>query len=266
MSETHTQETLDSTYSNKEASVPESVNFLDTLNEELRGHQSLKDFKDADSLAKSYLNLNSLLGKKFNDLSPEELQSYYTKLGRPEDAAGYRLPEGISEDTASWYKEMAFKIGLTEEQSANLLDMYTNKEREISELTESSKAAQAEEHIAALKKEFGQAFNKRVETAVRAVEEFGGSELQAVLEETGLGNHPAIVKAFAEIGKNLLEDKMTRTDAKASFGTSPEDARQEIKQLRSDPQFMKQYYSNHAIGHKEAVEKLTKLYQIQAGL
>lgn len=42
--------------------------------------------------------------------------------------------------------------------------------------------------------------------AVRAADAFGGPELRALLERTGLGNHLAIVRTFYEIGKSISED------------------------------------------------------------
>ena len=37
---------------------------------------------------------------------------------------------------------------------------------------------------------------------------FGGKALSQTLVELGIDNHPALVKAFAQIGKALSEDKL----------------------------------------------------------
>ena len=47
---------------------------------------------------------------------------------------------------------------------------------------------------------------EEISRAVRAADAFGGPELRQLLEETGLGNHPAIVRTFAAVGKRIAED------------------------------------------------------------
>jgi hypothetical protein len=46
--------------------------------------------------------------------------------------------------------------------------------------------------------------------------EFGGDELKQVLNESGLGNHPALFKAFAKIGKAMSEDTFVKSKAHSS--------------------------------------------------
>ena len=56
------------------------------------------------------------------------------------------------------------------------------------------------------KEMLGANWQEEISKAVRAADVFGGESLRQLLEETGLGNHPAIVRTFAEIGKRLSED------------------------------------------------------------
>ena len=39
-----------------------------------------------------------------------------------------------------------------------------------------------------------------------AADAFGGEQLRDLLAQTGLGNHPVIVRTFNEIGKRMSED------------------------------------------------------------
>ena len=52
----------------------------------------------------------------------------------------------------------------------------------------------------------GDKWQEEVSRAVRAADIFGGPELRQLLEETGLGNHPAIVRTFVQVGKRIRED------------------------------------------------------------
>ncbi len=54
--------------------------------------------------------------------------------------------------------------------------------------------------------QWGDKWQEEVSRAVRAADVFGGPELRQLLEETGLGNHPVMVRTFAGIGKRMSED------------------------------------------------------------
>lgn len=50
--------------------------------------------------------------------------------------------------------------------------------------------------------------------ARKALETFGTPELKDVLNATGFGNHPAVIKAFYKIGQAISEDKFVTGGAK----------------------------------------------------
>ena len=66
----------------------------------------------------------------------------------------------------------------------------------------------------------GEAFKANVEHAKRAVERFGSPELKSALDNTGLGNHPELVRAFMRIGKAMAEDKFVHGGGATSAGES----------------------------------------------
>jgi hypothetical protein len=75
----------------------------------------------------------------------------------------------------------------------------------------------------------GANFDANVQTAQRAVARFGTPELKALLETTGLGNHPALVKMFVAVGKQIREDNPTygtggtarKSNAEIFYGGQP---------------------------------------------
>lgn len=52
----------------------------------------------------------------------------------------------------------------------------------------------------------GDDFEENVGIAMTAVEKFGGDDLNKLLEDSGLGNHPVMIRAFLNIGKLMAED------------------------------------------------------------
>ena len=60
-------------------------------------------------------------------------------------------------------------------------------------------------------------------TARRAIERFGTPALRQLLNETGLGNHPEMVRLAVRVGRALAEDSVAGARA-APQATQSEDA------------------------------------------
>ena len=52
----------------------------------------------------------------------------------------------------------------------------------------------------------GPNYAQNVGIAKKALKKFGGDEVLQVLEETGLGNHKAIIRTFLQVGKAMSDD------------------------------------------------------------
>jgi hypothetical protein len=57
--------------------------------------------------------------------------------------------------------------------------------------------------------------------AQRAVERFGSPAIKQLLNESGLGNHPELVRMFHRIGKAVAEDRVSGTTASQSGTAKP---------------------------------------------
>jgi hypothetical protein len=74
----------------------------------------------------------------------------------------------------------------------------------------------------------GEAFKGNVEIAHRAMKAFASDEFVSILETTGLGNHPELVRVFYRIGKQMADDKLVtgaqaqpkKSAAEAFYGKS----------------------------------------------
>jgi len=69
-------------------------------------------------------------------------------------------------------------------------------------------------------KEFGgEKFGENLAVAKKALDRFGSPEFTALLNETGLGNHPEFIRAFVKAGRAISEDGYVGGNAK----TAPSD-------------------------------------------
>lgn len=238
---------------------------LDSLADDLKTAKSLGNFKDVNELAKSYLNAQSLIGKRISDMSGDDLKALDAIRGVPEAPEKYVLPEELPSEVTDAYKEIASQAKLTQEQAKTVLDSYIMLERKAQEAAAAQQQQFKETSVETLKKEFGLAFDQKLEIAKRAVSTFGGDELKQALNETGLGDHPAFVKVFAKIGQQLLEDTTVEADKATTFGVSPAEADAMIQNKMLDPEFRQAYISGHHPGHSAAVAEMARLYELKGG-
>lgn len=238
-----------------------------SLPDDLKSAKSLQSIKSVEDLAKGFVNAQSVIGRRFEDLTPEQVKEYYSTLGTPESPDGYELkaPEGaqVNPELESWYKEKAHEYGIPKESAEKLFNDYI--ELENSQLGEMQQLSElkAQENIEQLKKDFGPAFDERVTLANRALKEFGGDEAVQAINELGLGSHPTLVKLLANAGETLSEGKFTSGSSTGKFGMTSEEASSQIDTLRRDPEFMKHYADSTSPKNAEARKKLEGLYQIK---
>lgn len=134
--------------------------------------------------------------KKEDDKKDEEKSEPY-KIELPDDLKVdkelvgelevFANEHGIPKDKA---EEFAKEIVAKQEASIQtVLDTWENESK-------------ADEEIGGAK------FDENVAVAMKAVDRFGGPQLKSALEETGLGSHPEVIRAFFKVGKAMSDDAM----------------------------------------------------------
>jgi hypothetical protein len=245
----------------------------------LRLHPSLGDIKDVNGLVKSYISAQQMIGADKvsvpKDDSPAEAwNEFYTKLGRPETVEGYKfqpkeysLLQGdgasVGKADADWVKQVAHKAGLNEKQAGVVYEELHTRYQGIIDGFKNKKTETDQQWLDTLHQKWrGSDFDVNIQAAQKGVRAFGGDELADVLESSGLGNHPALVETFANIGKALGEDKTFGGRAtNGGFVASAAEARAEIGRLNLDKDFQKAYINAKDPGHRTAVEKMSKLFK-----
>jgi len=251
------------------------IDWRSSLPEDLRSHPALIDIKDVGGLAKSYVHAQSMIGADKivipkPDASPAEMADFYNKLGRPGAAEGYRFSEttveGVPKDEATqkWARDIFHKHGLTQKQADGLYQDYVTKVGGDMRSMQESRGAQREQALEQLRGEWrGNEFDVNVQLAQRAVKTFGSEELVKYLNDSGEGDNPMLIRLFANIGKQLGEDQaFGGRSSQSGFVAGPEAAKAEIGKLQTDTDFQKAYMNKDAPGHKEAVERMERLFKV----
>jgi hypothetical protein len=165
--------------------------------------------------ASSQSDSSTLLGKKPDEEvegKGKEGEEGKDKSVEGKDYEKFTVPEGLVLDEAL-LGEVApiFKeAGLSQAVAQKLVDKYAaHVQAQTSSMQEKQVKAwtdQLTEWKEETKKDHGAGLKDAISYASRAIDKFGTPRLREVLDQTGLGNHPELVRILSRIGKAISED------------------------------------------------------------
>jgi hypothetical protein len=239
------------------------------LPDELRYEPSLQNFDSVDKLAKSYIHARKMIGADPDGMiqlpkegDEDSWNQFYNKIGRPEspDQYDFELGDGEQADDVADFKNVAHQLGLTNDQAGAILGIYNQlAEGEIAQEDEEFDQMNVE-YLQEIQQEWGDDFNKNAELARRGFNSFASEGAVEVLRETGLANHPEILKTFARIGQAFSEDNVLPGTRGAIGAMSPVHAEETISSKMADPEFKKAYLDGTHPNHAQAVQEMTRLH------
>lgn len=243
------------------------------LSEELRADTAIAGMDGVATLAKSYVEARSKVSSENSVVIPgntatqQERNAFYERLGRPDSFEKYELPtEGMpatfkaDESRVTLMKQKAFEVGITRDQFAALVRADAEYAHGRSLESSAQTAATQHEWEQKLRESMGTAFEQDIGLAKAAVQQFGGDELRDVLNETGLGNHPAVVTAFAAVGRAIQSDEVLGRGRGATIIPNRKQAEDELIALQADGDFMKSLEQKYHPSHEANLAKWQALH------
>ena len=238
-----------------------------TIPEEYANEKSLSadQVKDLPSLFGQFVNAQKVIGQSVRipgeNASGEDLNKFYERLGsidgvtripgaaatdeekaafwgklgvpksaeeyKPFDPSGLEIPEGVElkETLDKDFLPIAHKLNLNQDQVAGLGEWYSRMRLDEAVANKESTDAAVSE----LKKEYGQDYQMKFDSAVAVIEKVGSEQLARELE-SGLGNNPGLIKMLADLAPAVLEDgyfregggvktTMTRSEVEAELNS-----------------------------------------------
>jgi hypothetical protein len=134
----------------------------------------------------------------------------------------FSLPEGVTadEEVLGEFKATAKELGLSQEGAQKLVELQSKVALKQQEAMRHMKTQWAE--AAKTDKEFGgEALNENLSVAKKALDAFASPDLRALLNESGLGNHPEVIRHFIRVGKAISEDGRVVSGTKAVTPSDP---------------------------------------------
>lgn len=139
--------------------------------------------------------------------------------GTPEVPEKYELaaPEGIELEAAAVteFSALAKDLKLSQADAQKLADVAVKWQQRQLEAHANTVKGWVEQ--SKTDKDFGgDAFDKNLAVAQKAIETFGTPGLKEMLNVTGFGNHPEVIRAFYNAGKAISEGKFVASGSRSA--------------------------------------------------
>ena len=235
-----------------------------------------KGWTDVNNIVKSYQGVEKLIGRdpdtlltmpKAGDVEGE--RAMWSKLGLPADSKGY--------DLKTWAGDLPFDEGynakiaeifhganLTTKQAERFVKEHNAYIKTQMEVQTKEYEAQVAAEKQALMAEWKGGHERMLNLAQGAAKSLGfdAAAFDGIEKAIGYGK---TMKLFAELGRKLGEDKFITQDQRIdgfSNMLSPEQAKQAWEAMKLDSNVMIAIKDRNHPGHKAAVEKQTRLFNV----
>lgn len=111
----------------------------------------------------------------------------------------------MAAEVAAMVKDTAKALDLTQEQAQQLVELGIKRDQLMHERVQAESTRWLNELPS--DKEFGgEKLSENLAIAKKAIDTFGTPELKQILEQSRLGNHPELIRAFYRAGKAISQD------------------------------------------------------------
>jgi hypothetical protein len=198
-------------------------------------------FKSIDDVLNGAMKLREEISSRIKlpgkDAKPEDIAAFRKQIGVPDTADGYEVkaPEGYNLDgpvglVVDMSRDLAHKNHIPAGAFQDFADGMIKIDQEIQQQVNESVKKWRSDKEQEIRKEFGGDFEANLNAGKRARDVFGGEELteffntQVTINGVSMtpGDHPAMIKFMATLGKRMGEDGV--------IGMTSESERQSTKE------------------------------------
>lgn len=252
-----------------QAPVNEREQFLSSLPEEYRQDPTFANFKNWNDVAKSYHNAAKMVGMDKSQIlalpkddSPEGWEPLYKAIGRPDAPDGYgydKYKDVIPPEELGEYAKLAHQSGMGAKQFDAIVGKFVEQTNAFKAQQEAQMQQQVSEWQETVKKEYGAAYDEKINFAQKAVEKFGLSDV--IKQNPEIFENPAIIKAFVAIGEKTSEGMVLSTGEVSHGRLAPAEALMEIAKMQSDSATVKILTDKSHPQHQFMIKKREELFK-----
>ncbi len=258
----------------EEQEVEETVpigTWYDNLGPDYKNDPEVTKYKSLEEYVKGNREVRKMIGKDklvvpTDKSTPEEVNEFYKKLGRPGEVSEYTTPDfdmpeelKISDAQLEAYKKTAFDAGVTQKQYETLLGMQRQMTLDAYNKELENVKAMAGKTETSLRTEYGAAYESKIDGAQRVINTFfKGQQMHKAF--SALQNDEGFVKAMVAISENLGEDVIAGQTRQT---LTPKEAESEVNSIMSGSHDLsKAYFDELNPEHDTAVERVLDLQKL----
>ena len=243
--------------------------WYDNLDADLKSHPSITKFKEPGSMAKSYVELERMIGADkvvipTDKSTPEERAAFYGKLGVPQGPADYEKPllEGIpdelqmSDGQLEALRVFAHEKNFTNEQFKELVGFYHNAQVTSVENLRAQQNELKNQTETNLRGKWGDAFEAKLDGTKQMINQFFGGKLNETEQKyfAVLANSQGFIEAMADIHGSIKEDILK---GQPTLTLTPAQAEEQLNAILGNMEHP--YYQDMHPEHNAAVDKVVSL-------
>ena len=233
-----------------------------------------KGWKNAEAVVKSAQHLEKMVGVPSDQIvripkagDVDGWNTFHAKMGRPQAAEAYEIP-GLQDDDASQaygkhMREAFHKAGLNQDQVSAIMtagdEFLSGQQADAEKEYELEIASQTE----ALKKEWGNGYDKQTAVARNAAQRLGFTEEAIDGLERGIG-FAETMKLMATLGERMGEDRYVSGES-AGGSTSaftPQQAQQAWAEFKADTNMMAALNDRKHPAHAAALARKSDIFAV----
>ena len=248
----------------------QAANWRSALPTELQTDPSIQMFNDIPALVKSYIHAQKTVGADKivipgKHATEQDWQGVYERLGLPKDIKDYEIKlaesASIDQEFTDSFRAAAHKAGVLPQQAQKLADWFSEVNAKAETDIANEQKAQHEADIAALKNEWGAAFDKNLRYAGQVIRENADPEMVKYLDESGLGNDVRLIKLLSSVAQKYMKEDQAIGGAQGMAGTlSPKDALVAANKILAD--FSHPYHDAQHPNHAAAVAEVKNFFEM----
>lgn len=206
----------------------------------LKNHPQLEKFlkQPIDVLAKSHVHANSLVGKRVENMTAEEIISFNKKLGVPDRSDDYSFAKEteLPQDEVRALKDKFFKFGINQVAAEHMFNDVLENTHKATEKVVINTEQKKEENINKLIEKFGSTYKGMLDLIEQELLEQGGLDLRnRVLDPVSMDHQ--VLDVFAKLVKEKRAQGLLNPSPTAQVALTPADIDQKIAMIKASPEF-----------------------------
>jgi CRISPR/Cas system CSM-associated protein Csm2 small subunit len=264
--------------------------YIESIPESFRDVESIKSAGSLENLLNQHVNLEKKMGtavfspgedadtdqwnkfyERVSTLAPgltripdsddaEGVSALYGKLGRPNEAAGYEVPEikygadGKVLDQGEYvedFRQFAHENNITGSQFKKMLTWFG--ERTVNNLE--AAAENRDKLMGELRTQWGDATDARISRVEQLVKDQGGEEAVAALGN--LANNPVVLNMLDKMADAMMEENSLGNMGPAGDAATRQSIEDDIATLKNNEAFLDRKHADH----ERTVKRVDALYE-----